>query len=215
MLTCAEELLLLAHDEKSGQFANLQDLLMNTALAGAALMDLALLNRVDTDLRALVVLDRAPTGEKVLDFALNAIGTLPAKTKTIDALDVLRKQGDEIEQLVIARLIERGILKEQEGRFLWVFETRRYPLIDGKELREVKRRIADLLLSDEIPDPRDIVIIALAQSCGLLGRVFSESELRSAQDRIDQIAKMDLIGQAMTDMMVELNAALTKLLPYG
>jgi hypothetical protein len=64
-------------------------------------------------------------------------------------------------------------------------------------------------------DPRDIVIIALAQSCGLLRRVFSDSELRSMQKRIDQIAKLDLIGQAMTDMMVELNAALTKLLPYG
>ncbi|HWE74481.1 MAG TPA: GPP34 family phosphoprotein [Stellaceae bacterium] len=215
MLTCAEELLLLAHDEKSGQFANLQDLLMNTALAGAVLMDLALLNRVDTDVRSLVVLDRKPTGEKVLDFALNAVGTLPAKTTTIDALDVLRKQGDEIEREVIARLIERGILQEKEGRILWVFESRRYPLIDGKELQEVKRRIADLLLSDEIPDARDIVIIALAQSCGLLRRVFSDSELRSAQNRIDQIAKMDLIGQAMTDMMVELNAALTKLLPYG
>jgi hypothetical protein len=215
MLTCTEELLLLAHDERSGQFANLQDLLMNTALAGAALMDLALLDRVDTDVRSLVVLDRSPTGEKLLDFALNSIGTLPAKTTTIDALDVLRKQGNDIEQLTITQLIERGILKEQEGRFLWVFESRRYPLIDGKELQEVKRRIADLLLSDDIPDPRDIVIVALAQSCGLLRRVFSDSELRSAQQRIEQIAKMDLIGQAMTDMMVELNAALTKLLPYG
>ena len=215
MLTCAEELLLLAHDEKSGQFANLQDLLMNTALAGAVLMDLALANRLDTDLNSLVLLDRSPTGEKLLDFALTSVGTLPKKTTTLDALDVLRKQGDELERLGIARLIERGILKEQEGRILWVFESRRYPLIDGKELREVKRRIADLLLSDDIPDPRDIVIIALAQACGLLSRVFSESELRSAQDRIDQLAKMDLIGQAMTDMMVELNAALTKLLPYG
>lgn len=215
MLTCAEELLLLAHDEKSGQFVNLQDLLMNTALAGAVLMDLALLDRVDTDVSSFVTLDRSPTGEKLLDFALDAIGTLPAKTKTIEALDVLRKQGNELERLGIARLIERGILKEVEGRILWVFETRRYPLIEGKELQEVKRRIADLLLSDDIPDPRDIVIIALAQSCGLLRRVFSDSELRSAQNRIDQIAKMDLIGQAMTDMMIELNTALTKLLPYG
>jgi C4-dicarboxylate-specific signal transduction histidine kinase len=178
-------------------------------------MDLALLNRVDTDVSSLVVLDRSPTGEKILDFALNSIATLPKKTTTLDALDVLRKQGDELERLVIARLIERKILKEVEGRILWVFESRRYPLIDGKELREVKRRIADLLLSDDIPDPRDIVIIALAQACGLLSRVFSESELRSAQNRIEQIAKMDLIGQAMTDMMVELNAALTKLMPYG
>ena len=215
MLTCTEELLLLAHDEKSGQFANLQDLLMNTAIAGAVLMDLALLNRVDTDVSSLVVLDRKPTGEKLLDTALASLGTLPAKTTTVDALDVLRKQGNDLERLAIQRLIERGILKEQEGRILWVFESRRYPLIDGKELQEVKRRIADLLLSDDIPDPRDIVIIALAQACGLLSRVFAESELRSAQDRIEQLAKMDLIGQAMTDMMVELNAALTKLMPYG
>lgn len=212
MLTCAEELLLLAHDEKSGHFANLQDLLMNTALAGAVLMDLALINRVDTDLAALVVLDRKPTGEKLLDQALAA---LPDKTTTIDALDVLRKQGASLMDLAIARLIERGILRQQEGRILWVFESRRYPLIDGKELQEVKRRIADLLLSDEIPDPRDVVIICLAQACGLLRRVFSESELRSAEKRIDQLTKLDLIGQAMTNMMIELNAALTRMLPYN
>jgi hypothetical protein len=215
MLTFAEELLLLAHDEKSGNFANIQDLLMNTALAGAVLMDLAILNRVDTDVSSLVILDRAPTGEKLLDYALTELAALPAQTSTVDALDLLRKHGSSIEQMAIARLIERGILREHGGRILWVFETRRYPLIDGKELQEVKKRIADLLLSDDIPDPRDVVIIALAQACGLLRRVFSESELRSAQKRIDQIAKLDLIGQAMTDMMQELNAALTRLLPYG
>jgi golgi phosphoprotein 3 len=215
MLTFAEELLLLAHDEKSGNFANIQDLLMNTALAGAVLMDLAILNRLDTDVSNLVILDRSVTGEKLLDYSLNELAALPNQTSTIDALDLLRKHGSSIEQMAIARLIERGILRQHEGRILWVFETRRYPLIDGKELQEVKRRIADLLLSDDIPDPRDIVIIALAQACGLLRRVFSESELRSAQKRIDQIAKLDLIGQAMTDMMQELNAALTRLLPYG
>jgi Golgi phosphoprotein 3 len=212
MLTCAEELLLLAHDEKSGHFANLQDLLMNTALAGAVLMDLALINRVDTDLTSFVVLDRKPTGEKLLDHALAA---LPDKSTTIDALDVLRKQGASLMDMAIARLIERGILRQQEDRILWVFESRRYPLIEGKELQEVKRRIADLLLSDEIPDPRDVVIICLAQACGLLRRVFSESELRSAEKRIDQLTKLDLIGQAMTDMMTELNAALTRMLPYN
>jgi hypothetical protein len=214
MLTCAEELLLLAHDEKTGQFANLQELLLNTALAGAVLMDLALLNRVDTDVSSFMVLDRSPTGEALLDFALAAIGRLPAKARTPEVVDALRSQGGELDRLAIARLIERGILKEREGRILWVFETRRYPLIDGKELQEVKRRIANILLSDEIPDPRDIVIIALAQPCGLLRRVFSESELKSAQKRIDQIAKLDLIGQAMSGMMGELNTALTKLLPY-
>jgi hypothetical protein len=212
MLTCTEELLLLAHDEKSGGFANLQDLLMSTAVAGAALMDLALINRIDSDLSALIVVDRKPAGEKLLDQALAA---LPDKTTTTDALDRLRKEGAELMDMAIARLCERSILRRQEGRVLWMFESRRYPLIDGKELQEVKKRIADLLLSDEIPDARDIVIISLAEACGLLRRVFSENELRSADKRIEQIAKLDLIGQVMTNMMIDLNAALTRILPYN
>jgi golgi phosphoprotein 3 len=215
VLTCAEELLLLAHDEKSGHFANIEDLLLNTALAGAVLMDLAILNRIDTDLSALVVLDRSPAGEKLLDHALAALATLPAKTTTVDAIDLLRKQGATLESLALARLIERGILRERDGRVLWVFESRRYPLIDGKQLQDVKRRIANLLLSDEIPDSRDVVIISLAQFCGLLRRVLPDAELRSAQKRIEQIAKLDLIGQTMTDRMSELNATLTRLLPYS
>src|ERR1700749_4905100 len=106
MLTFAEELLQLAHDEKSGNFANIQDLLLNTALAGAVLMDLAILNRVDTDVSNFVILDRAPTGEKLLDYGLTELAALPTKTLTVDALDLLRKHGSTLEQMALARLIE-------------------------------------------------------------------------------------------------------------
>ena len=213
MLTFAEELLLLSHDEKNGTFNRLPDLLLNTALAGSVLMDLALLNRVDTDLAQLVIHDRAPTGEKLLDDALASLAPLGATTTTVQALDVLRKNGAAIERAALTRLIERGILREEDGRVLWVFATRRYPLIDGKELLEVKRRIAALLLSDEIPDSRDVVIIALAQACGLLNRVFSEAEVKRAKPRIDQIAKLDLIGQEVRSSMQELNNAIVSMLP--
>jgi hypothetical protein len=212
MLTFAEELLLLSHDEKSGSFSRLPDLLLSVALAGAVLMDLALLNRIDTDLTELVIHDRAPTGEKLLDHALGSLAALPATTTTAQALEILRKNGAAIERAALARLVERGILRETEGRVLWVFETKRYPLIDGKELLDVKRRIAALLLSDAIPDPRDVVIIALAQACGLLNRVFSEAEIKRATPRIEQIAKLDLIGQEMRSTMQELSNAIVSAL---
>ena len=215
MLTFAEELLLLSHDEKSGTFGRSPELLLNMALAGAVLMDLALLNRVDTDLHKLVIHDRTPTGEPVLDGALASLAALPAVTSIGDALDVLRAEGAAIERGAFARLLERGILREEGGRVLWVFETKRYPLIDGKELLDVKRRIAAVLLSDTIPDPRDIVIIALAQECGLLPRVFSEAEVKRLEPRIEQIAKLDLIGQTMRSTMQELNSALIGMLAIG
>jgi len=208
MLTFAEEFLLLSHDEHSGQFHDVPRLILDTALAAAALMDLALRNRIDTDLKDLVMVDASPTGEKLLDHVLELIAADPGPHNTIDWLGRLRLEGSVLRELAIHRLIERGILREQDGRFLWVFETRRYPLIDEQELQEVKLRIATLLFNDALPDPRDVVIIALADTCGLLRKVFSNAELRHADARIQQIAKLDLIGQAMRSTIVELQVAL-------
>ena len=56
---------------------------------------------------------------------------------------------------------------------MWVFHERRYPIIDNKTVREVKLRIMGVLFSDEIPDARDIVIISLADACGIFGGILS------------------------------------------
>ncbi|HTU53510.1 MAG TPA: GPP34 family phosphoprotein [Acetobacteraceae bacterium] len=216
MLTFAEELLLLVHDEKRGSFHDMQDMLFDAALAGAVLMDLAIRNRIDTDLEKLVVLDRTPTGEKLLDHGLARLGRDPTIATTADALDLLRKEGAAIQEMALERLVERGILRRDAQRILWVFEARRYPLIDGKELREVKLRISELIFSDTIPDPADVVIISLANTCGLLDRVFSEDEVRRSRARIEQLAKLDLIGQATDAMLMELSTVLTSvLMRYG
>ena len=58
---------------------------------------------------------------------------------------------DDIRECALDRLVERGILERKEDRFLWVFRSRRYPLIGGKAEREVKQRIMGVLFSDEIP----------------------------------------------------------------
>ncbi|MEI9986373.1 MAG: GPP34 family phosphoprotein [Aliidongia sp.] len=208
MLTFAEEFLLLSHDEKSGQFHDVPQLILDPALAAAALMDLALRDRIDTDLDTLVLVDRTPTGEKLLDHVLSIIVAEPEPQSSTEWLSRLRLEGSTLREMAIERMIERGILREQDGRFLWVFETRRYPLIEDQELQEVKLRIATLLFNDDIPDPRDIVIIALADTCGLLGKVFSNAELNRADARIQQIVKLDLIGQALRATIVELQLAL-------
>ena len=54
-----------------------------------------------------------------------------------------------------------------------------------------------MILSDDIPDPKDVLLISLLVSCSLIDRLFSRTESEAAQDRIDQISQMDLIGQAV------------------
>jgi hypothetical protein len=65
MLTLAEEVLLLLHDEQRGRFFDVPDMLLHTALAGSALMELALLGRIDTDLAELTLIDAASRQNRV------------------------------------------------------------------------------------------------------------------------------------------------------
>ena len=58
---------------------------------------------------------------------------------------------------------------------MWMFRSRRYPMIDGEAEREVKLRIMEVLFSDEIPDPRDIMIICLVDACGIFKELLSQA----------------------------------------
>ena len=48
-------------------------------------------------------------------------------------------------------------------------------MIDGEAEREVKLRIMEVLFSDVIPDPRDIMIICLVDACGIFKELLSQA----------------------------------------
>ena len=195
MLRFVEEILLLLLRDEGGRFVAVPGIALDNALAGGVLMDLALENRIDTDPERLILVDPTPVGDSLLDPTLAAI----AAGEQRDALYWMGQtalRAAEIRREALSRLVERGILEHDEGRFLWVFRSRRYPIIDGRAEREVKLRILGVLLSDDIPDPRDIVIIGLADACGLLPQLLPKGDYEQARARIDQVRKLDLIGQA-------------------
>lgn len=195
MLTFAEEFLLLAHDEESGDFAEIGFQVMSSVLAGAALMDLALQGRIDSDQHHLILVDPKPVDEPILDFCLARIAETREPKSIQDWLTALAIHGARLRSLTIDRLLARGILERANKRFLWVFHTRVYPLIDERETVEVKRRIADILFTDDIPDPRDTFLLALAERSGLLTEVFSQAVAEDRRERIQQLLHLDLFGQ--------------------
>ena len=207
MLRFAEEIVLLQLSD-DGKFAAVPNRSLEHALAGSVLMDLALENRIDTDLEKLVVIDSTPVGDSLLDPTLADI----AAGEERDTRFWVRRtaiRADAIREEALSRLVGVGILERQDDRFLWVFQSRRYPAIDGEAEREVKLRIMGVLFSNEIPDPRDVVIICLADACGIFRGLLSEQELDAATARIEQVRKLDLIGQAVSRAIhdIELSVA--------
>ena len=212
MLRFAEEILLLLLDDSSGGFVPVPEWSLQCALAGAVLMDLALENRIDTDTERLILLDNTPTGDDLLDPTLADIAeTIETGDTGYDAahwVEFLAEYAHEIRARALDRLVEAGILQCQEEQVLWALRARRYPIIDGQAEREVKLRIMGVLFSDEIPGPRDIVIITLADVCGLFRHLLSNRQLERATKRIEQVRRLDLIGQAVSQAIQEIESPL-------
>ena len=203
MLRFAEEIILILLDDEDGRFVRIPRWSLNYALAGGILMDLAMENRIDTDLENLILVDSTPVGDSLLDPALAEIAASDQKD-TRYWLEHLAENGPTVREEALNRLVKDGILERQDDRFMWMFRSRRYPMVDGEAEREVKLRIMEVLFSDMIPGPRDVMIICLVDACGIFRELLSKRELGKVAGRIDQVRKLDIIGQAMSQAIKDI-----------
>ncbi len=210
MLSFAEEIMLLLLEDEDGRFVHAPDHYLRCVLSGAVLMDLALKGKIDTDLNSLIIIDPEPTGDGLLDPILERLTKEGEKHDAQYWVEHCQGLSGDIREEALDRLCAKGILRQEDDRFLWVFKSRRYPVVDGQVDREVKLRIMSILFSDEIPDPRDIAIIGLMDAGGLFKYLLSERELKGVAERIEMIRNMDLIGQAVTMSVREIERQLAQ-----
>lgn len=208
MLRFSEEMLLLLLDDKGREFADIPMLSFKYALAGAVLMDLAIEGRIDTDENRLFVTDPTPLGDELLDPTLARIVESPEEHDTRHWVEQVSAQAVDIRERSLARLVERGVLRREDDYFLWMFQTRRYPVINNQSIQEVKLRIMEVLFSNEIPDVRDIIIISLADVCDIFRTLLSRRELQGVTHRIEQVRKMDLIGREVSKAVRDIESSL-------
>ncbi|MDE2924559.1 MAG: cytochrome P450 [Acidobacteriota bacterium] len=197
----AEQLLLLLHSQDTGYFVPIPEWRMSCALAGAVLMDLAMENRIDSDLETLTVVDTTPTGDGLLDPSLEDLASEEQVHPPQYWVERLARRGDQISDGAIERLVRKGIFESDDGGF-WtlskkVTRTGRYPLVDGWAGEEIKGRIFRTLLDKEFPDPRDIVIIGLVHYCDGFKAMMEPEEYEAAEELIELYSNMDLIGRAI------------------
>ena len=91
-------------------------------LAGAVLVDLAFAYRIDTDPETLTVMDGTPIGEPMLDRILAKMGEHTETTDTATWIKTLSAdESAAIQQQALDRLVERGILEQQDRKSLLAF----------------------------------------------------------------------------------------------
>lgn len=209
-LTILEEFLLLALDDQAGAFWPVPRSAFDCATAAAVLMDLMRLNRVDCDLSHIFVTNPEPTGDDILDPILQALALDPVRsTRSVtDELRFLSDEGESMRDHAVQRIIQRGVLKNEEEKIFWVFGTRRYPVQDDREIRAVKFRVVSTILGDSIPDPHDVSLVSLASASGILRSLLTTQEFHNSEARIAQIARLDILGRATAEVIADVEASI-------
>ena len=220
-----EELILMLLNEETGYFHQVQGWELNCAVVGAVLAELSLLERIDTDMESLLLVDRTETGNPALDPILKQVADEPVRHNAQYWIERLAVQAESIIDLTLDRLVELKILKHHDGEFWTLASIKWQGDASGGSLEDtadefIKTRISKFIYASVIPDPRDIIIICLVNTCDVLRFIFELDE--EAEERIQFICKMDLIGRSIA-AAVEQNitnpllrrAAFTKKIPVA
>jgi len=207
-LTMPEEIILLLLDDKTGRPIGLPPPAGSYAVATAILMQLSLDGSIDTDPDKLMVTSDKTSGDPVSDEALRMIATSAALKDSRHWIVELGRKAEHFRGMTLERLVAKGVLKKEEGRFLWVFPDRRYPKAPEGEIDmiEVRARLRAVLLSDEIPEPHDSLMIGLARSTGIIPFILSAAEQEKYSQRVDQVADLEELGRTLSSVTKEVYA---------
>jgi len=199
-LTLPEELILMLLNEENGYFHQVPGWRLNCAVVGAVLAELSLLLRIDTDLESLFLVDATKTGDPALDPFLEEIASEPAQHNAQYWIERLALRAESVIDLTLDRLVDLKILEYHDGDFWTVARTVRHSDMyghaeQGTAGQFIKTRIGKAIFTDAIPDPRDVIVICLVNTCDVFRFIFQLDD--EAEERIEFICKMDLIGRSI------------------
>ena len=200
VLNLPEELILMLLNEESGYFYQVPGWDLNCAVIGAVLAELSLESRIDTDMDSLFVLDDTETGNPILDPILKEIASEPAQHNAQYWIERLAHHAESIIDSTLDRLVRLNVLEYHDGDFWTVAPNVEQTVLfddaqEGTGLQFVKTRISREIFNNEIPDPRDVIIICLVNTCDVFRFMFNLDE--EAEKRIEFVCNMDLIGRSI------------------
>jgi hypothetical protein len=202
-----EEVMLLALRDEEGTVATGYS---EYVVAGALLAELLFDQRIEVENAGKQLVDlrtRKSTGDPILDECLGKMAT--SKRRASLQTWVSRLAGlKDLRHKVARRLCDRGILRADKDKVLFLFSRRIYPEMDPFPEKKIVERLKEAIFTNrgEIA-PRTVVLISLANGTGLLDQTFGRKSIRSRRKRIEQIVNGELTGKATRQVIAACQSA--------
>jgi hypothetical protein len=203
VLTVNEEFLLLTASSPDGGENDLivdlpkSRLGIKVAMTGGSLMELALRDRIETDVDQLWVHDSTPTGEKAVDDVLAKMVAMSNGNAAKSPISETIKKLDEIDsyQLALDSLNARGLVRQETQRVSWLFREKNIVVVDLDLVKGIRKRVGDVLFGEEFPSPRDVCLISLLDATKKFRRVVAPEKVQQAIEQTKRYVNLDLVGR--------------------
>lgn len=199
----ADDLALLLHDPATG--APLVDSTsLPRVLAGAVVLEIVLTGRAhlaDGRWRThLVVDDRRPSGDHVLDLALERI---PADTTPKAAIEKLQSR---VRDPLMAGLVHDGAVRLQERRKLGIPLSPRWPAADTTRRDATLARLRSALVDGVQPTPEDASLVALLRAVKVEHKLV-DAPRKALRARSKEIADGEWAAEAVRRAIADIYSA--------
>jgi hypothetical protein len=204
-----EEILLLALDDDEGTITGGE--FYCNAMGGAILAELAMTGSItiSDDKKKKVTLGRR---DRLDDAILEECRTMVAKEKkSKKAADWVMKfsRMKDLKNRVARQLVGKGVLTEETGTVLRVFKRTIFPEVDGGPEKDLRERMKKAIFTATVNlEARTVVIIALAQSAGMLHKIFPKKKLKERKKRLEKLTSGQLAGKATKEAVQAVQAAI-------
>ena len=203
-----EELMLLALRDREGTIVGGTS--YTFAIGGAVFAELLLSERIglerDGKKATVKVLDVTAFGDPVLDEWMAQMGGATKQRTPQDWVTRIANTKD-LKHRIAARLCQRGILRMDEDKVLWIFTRNIYPELDPRPERKLMGRLESAIFQDGDVDPRTAVLLAVAHHAGILQAVFDKTRLKKRKARIQEISEAGLAAEATKEAIEAMHAA--------
>lgn len=204
MTSLSEEILLLALDDEKGHVGTGVSSTLDTALAGAQLLDLAFAKRITIEDKRVIPLDGPPLDDPVLNAALTRI---LQENKHKKAGSMIPKLTKGLRKRLLAQLVEKGIVRADERKILGVIPKNRYPEMNGAVEDALRRRLRDVILLEREPDERSAALAAVIQAADLEALIMNREERKASKQRLKELAQGEALSPAIAHAIASVNAA--------
>lgn len=182
-LSLSQDLLLLAIHPANGAVARRHE--VGFALAGAALADLAMSERITVSAKTVVVLEDRPTGDRAADLVL----TRAAASRPRSCPHWVGRLAGRMVRTTADSLVDGEIITTERRRVLGLFPRTGLRVVRPDCRDEIVARLRAAVSGAAVPSDRTRVLVGLAHAAGLLGPLlpgWSRSQLKAAVRILDE-----------------------------